>query len=84
MNRVKDKVCIVTGAASGMGRADAKMLAAEGAKVVLTDLNEKDGQAAAAEIGDKALFIKHDVSSEADWEKVVATAVAHFGGLDCW
>ncbi|MAY36173.1 MAG: short-chain dehydrogenase [Spongiibacteraceae bacterium] len=82
MNRVKDKVCIVTGAASGMGRADAKMLAAEGAKVVLTDLNEKDGQAAAAEIGDKALFIKHDVSSEADWEKVVATAVAHFGGLD--
>ena len=82
MNRVKDKVCIVTGAASGMGRADAKMLAAEGAKVVLTDLNEKDGQAAAAEIGDKALLIKHDVSSEADWEKVVATAVAHFGGLD--
>ena len=82
MNRVKDKVCIVTGAASGMGRADAKMLAAEGAKVVLTDLNEKDGQAAAAEIGDKALFIKHDVSSEADWEKVVATAVSHFGGLD--
>ncbi len=82
MNRVKDKVCIVTGAASGMGRADAKMLAAEGAKVVLTDLNEKDGQAAAAEIGDNALFIKHDVSSEADWEKVVATAVSHFGGLD--
>ncbi|WP_372778031.1 glucose 1-dehydrogenase [Litorivivens sp.] len=82
MNRVKDKVCIVTGAASGMGRADAKMLAAEGAKVVLTDLNEKDGHAAAAEIGDKALFIKHDVSSEADWEKVVATAVSHFGGLD--
>ncbi len=82
MNRVKDKVCIVTGAASGMGRADAKMLAAEGAKVVLTDLNEKDGQAAAAEIGENALFIKHNVSSEADWENVVATTVSHFGGLD--
>ena len=61
MTRVKDKVCIVTGAASGMGRADAIRLAAEGAKVVLTDLNERDGQAAAAEIGENALFIKHNV-----------------------
>ena len=82
MTRVKDKVCIVTGAASGMGRADAIRLAAEGAKVVLTDLNERDGQAAAAEIGENALFIKHNVTSEEDWKKVVDTAVSQFGGLD--
>ena len=66
MGRVAGKVCIVTGAASGMGKADAIMLAAEGANVVLTDLNEKDGQAVAEQIGEKAIFIKHDVSSEAD------------------
>ncbi|WP_372809820.1 SDR family NAD(P)-dependent oxidoreductase, partial [Litorivivens sp.] len=82
MTRVKDKVCIVTGAASGMGKADAIRLAAEGAKVVLTDLNERDGQAVAQEIGDSALFIKHNVTSEDDWKRVVDTAVSHFGGLD--
>lgn len=82
MTRVKDKVCIVTGAASGMGRADAIRLAAEGARVVLTDLNERDGQAVAAEIGENALFIKHNVTSEEDWKVVVETAVSRFGGLD--
>ena len=82
MGRVEGKVCIVTGAASGMGKADAIKLAAEGAKVVLTDLNEKDGQAVAAEIGDSAIFVKHDVSNESDWQAVVKTAVDTFGGLD--
>lgn len=82
MTRVKDKVCIVTGAASGMGRADAIRLAAEGARVVLTDLNERDGEAVAAEIGENALFIKHNVTSEEDWKVVVETAVSRFGGLD--
>ena len=82
MGRVAGKVCIVTGAASGMGKADAIMLAAEGANVVLTDLNEKDGQAVAEQIGEKAIFIKHDVSSEADWQHVVNTAVETFGRLD--
>ena len=82
MGRVAGKVCIVTGAASGMGKADAIMLAAEGANVVLTDLNEKDGQAVAEQIGEKAIFIKHDVSSEADWQNVVNTAVETFGRLD--
>ena len=82
MGRVAGKVCIVTGAASGMGKADAIKLAAEGASVVLTDLNEKDGQAVAEQIGEKAIFIRHDVSSEADWQNVVNTAVETFGGLD--
>ena len=82
MVRVEGKVCVVTGAASGMGKADALMLAKEGAKVVLTDLNEKEGQAVANSIGESALFVRHDVTSEDDWQSVVATTVAHFGRLD--
>ncbi len=53
MGRVDGKVAIVTGGASGMGKADAQLLAAEGARVVVADLNEADGQAVAAAIGDK-------------------------------
>ncbi|MFT5604066.1 MAG: 3(or 17)beta-hydroxysteroid dehydrogenase, partial [Paracoccaceae bacterium] len=82
MDRVKGKVCIVTGAASGMGKADAIRLAAEGGKVVLTDLNEKDGQAVADQIGENAIFVKHNVTSESDWQAVVSAAVEKFGGLD--
>ncbi|HUH38120.1 MAG TPA: SDR family NAD(P)-dependent oxidoreductase, partial [Spongiibacteraceae bacterium] len=82
MNRVKDKVCIVTGAASGMGKAHARQLAREGAKVVLTDLNEQSGRAVAEEIGASALFLRHDVSNEQDWQRVMAATTDHFGGLD--
>ena len=82
MNRVAGKVAIVTGAASGMGKADAITLAREGAQVLLTDLNEADGQAVAEQIGEAARFMRHDVSSEADWEAVVAAALEHFGRLD--
>jgi len=82
MGRVEGKVAIVTGAASGMGKADAIRLAEEGASVVLTDLNEEAGQAVADSIGEKALFIRHDVSDEAQWEAVVARTVEHFGKLN--
>ena len=82
MDRVKGKVAIVTGAASGMGRADAVLLAQEGARVVLTDLNEKDGQAAADSIGENALFIRHDVIDEENWKAVIATTLEQFGRLD--
>lgn len=83
MGRVSGKVAIVTGAASGMGRADALLLAKEGAKVIVTDLNEEGGQAVAEEIGnDNAIFIRHDVSSEENWKEVVDAAVTNFGGLD--
>jgi 3(or 17)beta-hydroxysteroid dehydrogenase len=82
MDRVKGKVAIITGAASGMGRADAVLLAQEGAQVVLTDLNEKDGQAAADSIGGNALFIRHDVTDEQNWKEVIATTLEHFGRLD--
>ncbi|TMH04628.1 MAG: SDR family oxidoreductase [Betaproteobacteria bacterium] len=82
MNRVKDKVAIVTGAASGVGKADALLLAAEGARVVLTDINEDAGRELAREIGDAALFVRHDIAEEDDWKRVIAATVQRFGRLD--
>lgn len=81
MGRVAGKVAIVTGGASGMGRADARLLAAEGAKVVIADLNEADGEALASEIGDAAVFMQLNVADEDNWKTVVAATVEKFGGL---
>lgn len=82
MGRVGGKTALITGAASGLGLEDAKRLAAEGAKVILTDISEEKGQAAAAEIGDAATFFKHDVSSEDDWKTVLENVEKTHGGLD--
>jgi 3alpha(or 20beta)-hydroxysteroid dehydrogenase len=79
MGRLQDKVAIITGAARGQGEATARLFAAEGAKVVLTDLNDADGLRVAREIGDAALFVKHDVADEASWAAVVSAAEARFG-----
>lgn len=72
------RVALVTGGARGLGAAAAKALAAQGAKVVVTDVS--DGNATAAEIG--GAYIKHDVTSEDDWIAAVAFAKSTFGGLD--
>src|SRR5882757_7638158 len=83
MGRVQDKVAIVTGAASGVGKEDAILLAREGAKVVLTDVNEEAGRAVAEQIGaGQALFVRHDIASEDDWLKVMKLTQESFGGLD--
>jgi 3(or 17)beta-hydroxysteroid dehydrogenase len=82
MGRVAGKVAIVTGAASGMGQADAILLAAQGATVVLADLNESAGQAAAAKIGKNAVFMRLDVSDEENWKQVIAATLESFGRLD--
>lgn len=79
MGRVSGKVAIVTGGARGLGEAFARRFAEEGAKVVLTDIDEKEGKAAAKAIGANALFMQHDVSSEAQWKKVVSDTEAAFG-----
>ncbi len=83
--RLKDKVAIITGAAAGMGAATARLFAREGAKLVLTDIDEKDGPAVAADIvrtnGD-ARFEKHDVSSDTDWQRIVDSALAAYGRID--
>lgn len=81
MGRLSGKVAIVTGAAGGQGEAEARLFATEGAKVVLTDVQQK-GAAVAAGIGDAALFLEQDVSSEARWREVVAETLDRFGRLD--
>jgi 3alpha(or 20beta)-hydroxysteroid dehydrogenase len=79
VDRLKGKVAIVTGASRGMGSSHARRFVAEGAKVVLTDMREASGAALARELGPNALFVQHDVTSSADWAKVVARAEAAFG-----
>jgi 3(or 17)beta-hydroxysteroid dehydrogenase len=80
--RVQGKVAIVTGGGSGLGRADALALAREGARVVVTDINEVGGKETAEAIGPAALFLRHDVRDEADWQRVIAETVRAFGRLD--
>lgn len=82
MDRLKDKVAIITGASQGMGASHAKLFVSEGAKVAITDINEEKGNQVAAELGNGTIFIKQDVSSESDWQNVVHTTVDHFGKLD--
>jgi 3(or 17)beta-hydroxysteroid dehydrogenase len=82
MGRVAGKVAIVTGGASGMGKADAILLAREGARVVVADLNEKDGMEVARGIGDNALFLRLDVTDEDNWKTVISATLEQFGRLD--
>ncbi|MGV0815594.1 glucose 1-dehydrogenase [Mycolicibacterium boenickei] len=76
------KVAIVTGAARGQGEAEARLFAALGARVVLTDVLVADGERVAESIGPAARFVRHDVGNEADWRTAVDTAVTEFGRLD--
>ena len=84
--RLKDKVTVITGAAAGIGLACAKRFAAEGAKVVLSDIDAGKGAAAAAaiaETGAEARFVACDVGDKAQVDGLIAAAVSAYGGLDC-
>jgi NAD(P)-dependent dehydrogenase (short-subunit alcohol dehydrogenase family) len=83
--RLKDKVAIVTGGAHGMGEAEARLFAAEGAKVVVADILESDAKRVVADIRNsdgEAAAAKIDVTREAEWRDLIARAVATYGRLD--
>ena len=82
MGQVENKVALVTGGASGVGREVVLLLLREGARVLISDVNEAAGQALAAECGENAVFVRHDVTQEADWQAAMALAQQRFGGLD--
>ena len=80
MTRFQGKVVLISGGARGQGAAEARMLVAEGAKVVIGDLREEAGRSLAAELGTAAVFVRHDVTEEAEWARAVAAAEG-LGGL---
>ena len=85
MNTLQNKTAIITGAASGIGRATALLLAREGAAVTVVDINQEGGQAVADEIGaagGRALFVREDVTRAEDCQRVVQETLDAFGGID--
>lgn len=82
MARFTDKVALITGGASGIGRATAERIAAEDGKVVIADVNTDLGAQVAAELGENVHFVKLDVTSEEEWEAAIAETVEKFGKLD--
>ena len=84
MDRVKNKVAIVTGGASGLGKSSAILLAREGAKIVITDVDDENGNKVVQDIkndGGEAIFIKQDVSKEEEWKMVIETTIKTYGKL---
>jgi len=82
MGRLDGKVALITGAARGQGEAEARLFAAEGARVMLGDVLDDDGEVVAKELGERAAYLHHDVTSEADWEAIVNATIARFGRVD--
>jgi 3(or 17)beta-hydroxysteroid dehydrogenase len=82
MGRLAGKIAIITGAAKGLGEADARMFAREGATVILTDVDRAGGAKLAADIGGKAEFHYHDVRHDAEWKALVDDVVTRHGRLD--
>lgn len=80
MPRLNGKIILISGGARGQGAAEARLCVAEGAKVVIGDLLEAEGRALAAELGAAAVFVRQDVTQEADWAAAIAAAES-LGGL---
>ena len=82
MGRVNQKVAYVTGGASGVGKETVELLLKEGAYVAFGDIDVAAGEALAKACGARALFLRHDVSNETEWQQVIAKVQSHFGPLD--
>ncbi len=85
MNRVMGKVAIVTGGGGAIGRSIASLLSQEGARVIVGDINEANGNRVAEELrsrGGEALFVKQDVTREADWNEAIRATLERYGKLD--
>jgi len=82
MDRLEGRVALVSGAARGLGEAQARLFAAEGARVAICDLRDAEGEALAGELGDAARYQHLDVTREDDWAAAVAATTAAFGRLD--
>ena len=85
MERLAGRVALITGAASGIGKATAERLAAEGAAVMITDVDDEGGKAVAGglgALGREAAYLHLDVASEMEWQRAVEGAVGQLGGLD--
>jgi 3alpha(or 20beta)-hydroxysteroid dehydrogenase len=80
MNRLAGKIVLISGGARGQGAAEARLFVAEGAKVVIGDVLEAEGQRLAAELGNAAVFVRQDVTREDDWATAIDAAAA-LGGL---
>jgi len=80
--RLTGKVAIITGGARGQGEAEARLFASHGAQVVVTDVLAEQGQAVAESLGDQAIFVQHDVSSEEGWADVIDHTLHRFGRVD--
>ncbi|MCX5044315.1 glucose 1-dehydrogenase [Aldersonia sp. NBC_00410] len=82
MGRVDGKVAIISGGAQGMGEAHARLLVAEGAKVIISDILDEKGKALADELGEAARYVHLDVTQPEEWQAAVALAVNEFGSLN--
>lgn len=82
MARLKDKVAIITGGARGMGAATVRLFVQEGAKVMIADVLDADGEKLAGELKDSAVFVHHDVTDEASWKTLIEQTIEAFGSID--
>ncbi|MCP5025824.1 MAG: glucose 1-dehydrogenase [Actinomycetia bacterium] len=80
--RLDDKVALITGGARGQGATEARQFVAEGARVMIADVLDTEGEALVAELGDASVYRHHDVTDEAGWAAAVADVIDRWGRLD--